>query len=95
MSDALAGRIKWWLVAISMIGMAGFGISEYLGRYARAEDLDELDKNFHQHVENSTSRMSAFETQSKHLEDDFHWQREQLQHIADRVGAVRVETPQH
>lgn len=80
----------WAAIAFSVAGV-GFFAAMYLNRYAQAADLEKLGAK----VESHEPRISHMEATVEHLEEDLHWQREQTQRIADRVGAEIVPPPKH
>jgi len=93
-------RIQFWVTLGLTIAGLGFGGAMFLNRYANAADLDRLaekadetNRALTSHITAESSRQSALEVQTKNIEEDYHWQREQLQRIADRVGAARVPAP--
>lgn len=97
-----AKRHQWLLTLIGILLATGFGAAMYLQRYAQIADVDKIGgkvdivhAQFNSHVAIEAARMSVVETQTKNIEADFHWNREQIQRIADRVGAKRVPPPDH
>ena len=95
-------RIQFWATLALVVAGAGFSAAMFLTRYATAASLDkaveaqqETAKALNVHIASEASRMGSLESQGKNIESDYHWQREQLQKIADRVGAARVPAPEH
>lgn len=87
--------IRYWVALALTVAGLGAGTMAYLNRYAEAADLEKVADTLRTHMLEETSRMSAVETQGKNIEEDYHWQREQLQRIADKIGADQVEPPKH
>jgi hypothetical protein len=93
-------RIQFWAtLGLTILGL-GFGAAMFLNRYAAAEDVEKLSdktedisKQMQSHILHEGERLRTVEVQGKNIEEDYHWQREQLQRIADRVGAARVAPP--
>ena len=94
--------IKFWaVVAISTAGV-GFTAATYMNKYAATSHveklstkIDSVSQELNKHILEESSRLSAVEASAKNIEEDYHWQREQLQKIADRIGAERVADPAH
>lgn len=99
---SIVKRIQLWVtIALTVAGL-GFGTAMFLNRYAAAADVDKLTekadditRQLSTHIAAEASRQGALEAQSHNIEVDYHWQREQLQRVADRVGAMRVPVPDH
>lgn len=95
-------RIQTWATIGLTVAALGFGAAMFLNRYAAAADVeklankaDDITKQLSSHIAVEASRMGAIEAQTKNVEADYHWTREQLTRVADRVGAARVPVPEH
>jgi len=92
----------WGGIALGVLGL-GFAAAVFLFSRFAATDVvnklsdkqEEVTKQFTDHVAAESSRMGRVEERGKNLEEDFHWQRDQLSRIAERVGARRVPAPKH
>jgi hypothetical protein len=95
-------KIQFWITLGLTIAGLGFGAALFLNRYAAAADVekladkaDDINKQLSSHIAVEASRMGAIEAQAKNVEEDYHWTRDQLTRVADRVGAARVPVPEH
>lgn len=95
MSDEAAKRLKFWAQLIGFVLGCGFGSAMYLNNYAKAADLRSVTKKLDEHIEATGPVIGGLQVSVRNIEEDYHWQRDQLQKIADTVGAPRVATPKH
>jgi hypothetical protein len=84
----------WAGLALAIAGL-GAGAVLFLNRYAEAANLDKVSEQLQKHVKEEAERIGAVEARGKDIEEDYHWQRDQLQRIAESVGAERVPLPKH
>lgn len=90
------------VVAGTLLGLGAGAVVYLTSHYASADDFARHAKKseeVHERLESKAGELErgAAETRAleRRLEEDYHWQREQVQRIADRVGAARVAPPEH
>lgn len=93
-------KIQFWVTLGLTVAGLGFGVAMFANRYAQKVDLekvvekqDTISEKMQEHIENESSRLGSIQAQNKRIEEDYHFQREQVWRIADRVGASRVKAP--
>lgn len=97
---------RWYLTYVigALAGAAAAaGIVVFLYTdFARADDVEKLGARMGERVGNVTGRVNAaekkiekLESAQDRLEEDYHFQRDQLWEIAKSVGANRLPAPKH
>lgn len=95
-------KIQFWATLGLTVAGLGFGAAMWMTRYAQVADVevlsskqDSVAEKLQEHIVNESEKLGAIQAQSRRLEEDYHFQREQMWRVADRVGAPRVRAPEH
>jgi len=98
----LEKAVKRWQViagAVVMLVGAGFAAAMFLWlNFARASDVEALNKRLDMATAATSdvkTDVAALKASISRVEDDYHWQRAQLEKIADKVRAEKVPAPEH
>jgi hypothetical protein len=93
-------RIQFWVTIGLTVAGLGFFVAMWANRYAQLSDVekvaakqDTIADKLQEHIASESEKFGSLRQQSKNIEEDYHWQREQLSRIVDRVGAVHVPPP--
>lgn len=87
--------IRFWVTLAAVVAAAGFSAATLLDSFAKESDLQRVENALHEHIAVENGRVSALESTSRNLEEDFHVVEQQLWNIADRVHADKVPEPDH
>lgn len=91
----------WFAMGLLAVGI-GWGGREYFSNYPTLDDLAKVQaaqvatqKALDAHLVDAASKDGSTQARMKDIEEDYHYQSQQLRSIADHVGAPRIPLPSH
>ena len=89
-AESFVKRLQFWVMIVLSIGGAGWATAMFASHKASAEDLAALRTSFEHHLADDAAHKAADDQRYNDIQDTLHWMRDQIDRIADSVGATRA-----